>query len=93
MSKVWFILGSFAFITVVTQIGALMGSTIVENAPDSPTLPDAPTVWNYITWPISNVIYFIQLMTISSAYAFVGAITLIIVVALIWAVLELIRGV
>jgi hypothetical protein len=93
MTKVWFILGTFAFITFVVQMGALMGSSIVTNAPPPPTIPDVPTAWDYLTYPVANIGYFFQLMAVSSTYTVVGVILSIFLVGLIWAIIELIRGV
>lgn len=92
MTKVWFITGAFAFITFMTQISAIMGADLVDNAPPPPEIPDQPTLIDYIYWPFQNLGYFFQLMTISSGYAFLGAIFGVFSLGIIWAVTELIRG-
>jgi hypothetical protein len=92
-SKVYFIIGAFAFITFVTQIGALMGSSIISDAPPSPTIPDNPELLDYVFWPIDNMAYFLLLATLSSGYAFVSIILGIFSLGIVWAVIELVRGV
>ena len=82
------------FILLTTQIGALMGESIFSNTPNAPTPPSEPDNWlGYITWPFENIIYFFQLMGISSAYTFLGTINIILILVIIMWVIELVRGV
>lgn len=87
-SKLYFVIGAFAFILFVTQMGAIIGIDMIPNAP---TTPQPPT--SIIDTIFTNFGYFFQLMGLSSAYAFIGFILAIISVGMIWAIIELIRGV
>jgi hypothetical protein len=92
--KVSFIIGAFAFITVITQIGALIGGDLITNAPPRPTTPsNSLNVLEFIQYSFSNLGYFFSLMRVSSAYAWAGAICSIFVVGIIWCIIEIVRGV
>jgi hypothetical protein len=80
-------MSSFAFILFVSQMGALMGQTIVSDAP-TPPIPSG--IADAI---VTNFAYFFTLMTISSGYAFVGLILSVLFAGMIWAIVEVIRGV
>jgi hypothetical protein len=82
------------FLFVVIQISALAGTDIVTNGSEAPEILDAPGSWDYLLYPINNVGYFFTLMFVNSSYAFLGIVILTpFTIALIWAVLELLRGV
>ena len=87
-SKLYFVMGAFAFILFVTQIGEIIGLDMIPNAP---TTPQAPT--SIIDTIFTNFGYFFQLMGLSSAYALVGFVLAVISIGMIWAIIELIRGV
>ena len=93
MSKTFFILSYTIFVFFLIQILALMGQNIINNAPNPPIIPPQPTILDYIVYPFLNIGYFFQLMAISSTYALIGLILLPFNIALIWSVIELIRGV
>lgn len=94
-TKVWFVIGAFSFILIITQLGALMGETLISNAPPSPATLAAPPS-NFLAtlgYIAENIGYFFTLMGLSSTYAILGIVLLILTVGMIWAVIELIRGV
>jgi hypothetical protein len=93
ISKVQFIFTAFAFIFIVTQLGAIAGANIITGLGDF-TPPKPPTnPLEFFLYVFQNIVFFFELMTVSSAYTFVGGILVILVVGIVWCVLELIRGV
>jgi hypothetical protein len=94
MSKLNFILFYTVFLFFITNISALAGQSILQNAPQPPTIPSAPTALDYILYPIFNIVYFFQLMGVSSVFLAFGALILTpFIITMLWAILELIRGV
>lgn len=93
MSKVWFIIGAVAFITVVIELGALMGEDLIPNAPERPNSFEDASFWSILTNPLTNILYFIQLVPLSSGYQFLAVILSILGIGVIWSLVELARGV
>ncbi len=92
MSKVWFIIGAISFISVVITLGALIGEDVIPNAPERPTF-DNPSVWDYLSYPIDNLVYFMKLVPLSSSYEIVAIVLSILTLGVVWSVIEVIRGV
>lgn len=93
LTKLQFIYFYAVFLFFVVEIGALMGVSIVKDAPSPPTIPPQPTVWDYLTWPIANIGYFFQLMLVSSDFFLFGALVLTpFIIGLIWIAIETMRG-
>jgi hypothetical protein len=92
-TKVWFILYYSLFLFTIIEISALAGSDLIKNSPTPPTIPPNPSGFDYLVFVLNNVGYFFTLMTISTEYAIFGVIVLTpFTIAMIWAILELIRG-
>jgi len=91
--KTYFIMFAFAFIFIVTQIGAMYGATILTGTENftPPPIPTDPL--GYVLYVFQNIAFFFMLMTVSTTFAFLGVILTILGVGVAWAVLELIRGV
>jgi hypothetical protein len=94
LTKLQFIYFYALFLFFVIQIGSMAGYTIVKNAPPAPTIPPEPTILDYITYPIANIGYFFKLMMTSSDYFLFGALILTpFIVAMLWVILEFVRGI
>lgn len=90
VTKVQFIFSAFAFVFLLTQIGAIMGVSLVTGYVDF-VPPSPPTnVLGLVLYIIQNIGFFFVLMTVSSAYQFLGFIVIILSVGIVWCVLELI---
>jgi hypothetical protein len=94
ISKVEFILYYSIFLFTVIQLTAMAGSNVIINAPTPPTIPPEPTAWDLAIYPIANIGYFFTLMIVNSTFTLFGIMILTpFTIAMIWAVLELLRGV
>jgi hypothetical protein len=94
ITKLEFILFYALFLFFITQISAMAGASILKNAPPPPTIPPEPTIVDYIVYPIQNIGYFFRLMLVSSDFALFGTLILVpFLIALVWIILELVRGV
>jgi hypothetical protein len=94
LTKLQFVYFYALFLFFVIQIGSMAGYTIVKNAPSAPTIPPEPTVVDYITYPIKNIGYFFKLMMTSSDYFLFGTLILMpLIIAMLYAILEFIRGI
>lgn len=81
-----FVLSVSIFTFFMVQIGSLAGQTIIKNAPPVPIMPSAigaPSglewawfIFNLLVFVFSNIIYFFQLMSISSDFALFGVVVL-----------------
>lgn len=96
MSKVWFILASTIFVLFLIQVGAMIGASIVTGGGTSittPTAPSADPISNAI-WVVQNIGFFFTLMTVDSSFLIFGSVIILgYVISMIWAVIEVIRGV
>jgi hypothetical protein len=101
-TKVWFIVGAVAFITIVVWLGSLMGSNLIPNAPERPSIEyrETNTIWDKIANGFSTVVfpfqelgYFISLTFLSSSFSILGIILTILTIGVIWCIIEIIRGV
>ena len=82
------------FLSTVVILSANMGMTLINNAPQPPTIPPQPTGLDYIGYLFGNMGYFFELMTMSSSFFVFGVVLLTpFIVTMLWAILELIRGV
>lgn len=87
------------FFLFITQITGMAGVTLISGMTTTVTAPIAPELsgWaaiiNAIVWVGENIVFFFQLMLISTEYALFGTLILTpMVIGLIWAVLSLVRG-
>lgn len=72
----------------------MAGASVIKNAPPPPTIPPEPTILDYIVYPIQNIGYFFVLMTVSTDFLMFGSLILTpFIIALVWIILELVRGV
>lgn len=105
VTSLQFILFYTIFLFFIIQISAMAGQSLVTGV-SPPTVPSPPTTparggfwgfWDGITgiigYLLTNIVYFFQLMGSSSSFAMFGAVILApFMIALVWIVLELIRG-
>lgn len=82
------------FIFTVVFLTSLGAPSIVENAPDAPTMPTtSPTILDYLVFVFDNIAYFFTLMFISSTYAVLGTVLFLpFGILILWDILHLIRG-
>ena len=96
-----FVLALTVLIFFLVQIGAMAGPSLVKNAPPPPAFPqapEAPSAWDVIAFIISmlgfifgNVVYFFQLMTVSTEYALFGGLVLLpLLITLFYIIIRLI---
>jgi len=92
MTKYTILMAYTTFLFFVMQIGSMAGATLIKNAPEPPTPPEAITdIFGFATFIVNNIVYFFTLMTVSSDYLIFGLVVLTpFVIFLIWIVLELI---
>lgn len=95
MTKVFFILGISVFFLFLVQVSALWGIRILDNidptfvAPAPPTDPLAT-----IFYVLNNFGIFFQLMFASSGFLIFGSVVVVgYSIAMLWAILEMVRGV
>ena len=94
ITKLEFLLFYSLFMFFIVTIGGMAGATIVKNAPPPPTIPSEPTLLDYLVWWVSNIGYFFKLMTVSSDYLLFGSLILApFLVALIYIIVEVVRGI
>lgn len=93
ITKLEFMIFLSTFLFFIIPISNMMGTNLIKNAPTPPTIPPEPTVWNYITYPFENLGYFFRIMSISTEFQILGLITSVFIIALIWCIIELVRGV
>jgi len=94
ITKVEFFVFYTMFLFAIIQITAMMGSDIITNAPTVPTIPAVPTAWDYLSYPFENIAYFFTLAALRSSFAIFGAIIITpFAIGVIWAVIELVRGI
>lgn len=86
-TKVWFIVGSIAFILVVVALSDMIGINVISGN----TNYEVQSI-NYAN-PFETIGFFINLMSISSTFNFVGIILITLSAGVLWAIVELIRGV
>lgn len=98
MTKVFFILGITTFFLFLVQATALFGASSLINANIEGFVPPiAPTTIDFfgtLTFVVANFGVFFTLMTISSTFLIVGSVIFVAYgFAMLWAILELIRGI
>jgi hypothetical protein len=105
VTSLQFILFYTIFLFFIIQLSAMAGQSLVSgvNAPTAPSPPTTPArggfwgfwdgIFGIIGYLFTNIVYFFQLMGSSSSFTVFGAIILApFMIALVWIVLQLIRG-
>lgn len=94
ITKLEFIIFYSIFLFFTIQISSMAGAYILSGV-SSPTAPTKPSgIIDSIGWVVSNIGYFFKMMTVSTEFALFGAVVLTpFLIALIWIVIEVIRGV
>lgn len=99
MTKVFFILASTIFFLFVVNVAGNMGQTVISGFTPSALTPSNTTVagvdpLSSLFYVTQNLAVFFQLMFISSEWFLFGSIIIGgYVIAMLWAILEIIRGV
>lgn len=95
-SKLGFIFAGSVFFFFIAQVSAIVGVSFLSGGVSgNVTPPDAPTsILDTIFYVVNNFAIFFTLMTVSSGFAIFGGVVVVAyVIGLIWAILELVRGV
>lgn len=94
-SKVFFIISITMFFFFIVQITGLWGASFLSNSDINFTPPPAPTsILDALSFVVGNFGVFFAIMTVSSGFLVFGTvIVLAYSVGMLWAILELIRGV
>lgn len=74
LDAVGFIWRYTIFIFTLIQVSALIGGSLIGNAPPAPTIPSSPGILDLLGWVVGNVGYFLVLMTVSTDFAILGAV-------------------
>lgn len=100
MSALKFLYTYSVFMFTALFLIGLGAPTFLENLPSAPEPPEFPDVsgwtdiFDIIIWGFKNIVYFFELMLVSSS---IRAVTLILItpfiICLIWIVLSFVRGV
>jgi len=88
-----FIFSYAVFLFFISQIVALGSPFIADIDLEPPSIPEQPTVWDYVSYPISNIGFFFNLMLASPTVGFIGAVVFTpAIIVLIYGLLKLLRG-
>jgi hypothetical protein len=72
-----FLLAYTTFLFFIIQVSAMAGTSIIQNAPPSPTFPtDVPSIIGIPAFVIGNIVYFFKLMLLSSTFGLIGIVLL-----------------
>ena len=95
LTKTDFILADVVFLFFVIQISALAGVSILNSTGITFTPPAPPTdPITFLLYIFNNIGIFFTLMGLSSQFFLIGAVLIVpLSIALLWAVIELIRGI
>lgn len=95
VSKLGFIIGSTIFFLFIVQVSAYVGTELVSGfEPSTTTNFTGISVLDLIIGVVNNVGIFIALIGVSSEFSlFNGTILLAYATGMIWAIVELLRGV
>jgi hypothetical protein len=81
------------FLVVLVFISALWGESIISDVDTDFTPPPAPTdVLSSLTYPIANVIFFFQLVTVSTSIQILSLLTTFLSLIIIIEVIYIVRG-
>jgi len=91
MSKYTILLGYTTFLFFVIQISAMAGATLIKNAPSPPAAPSTPGALELLSFILNNIVFFFNLMAISTDFLIFGAVVLTpFIIFLLWIIIELI---
>lgn len=90
-TKLEFILFYSLFILFVVQISGMAGQTIFA---DSPAFANVPTDEATILNPLTNLSFWIGMLTISTEYQILFSIIILpLIIGLVWSFVEMVRGI
>lgn len=91
VTKLGFILFYTIFVLFVIQVSGMAGQAIFSDSPEFSAVPtDEATVLN----PLTNFAFWVGLLTISTEYQIIFTIIILpLIVGLVWAFVEMARGI
>ena len=94
-SKVTFIVGITIFFLFIVQVTGIWGVSFLQNADINFTPPPAPTsILDALAFVVGNFAVFFTIMSVSSTFLIIGSVIFLgYTIGMLWAILELIRGV